>query len=88
MKKFAFWKYDRPPYLIGSEIEKFYEDGTVAVTSMKGYVVKPIKIVPLEVGIKLRNELEIEFQKYEATRIASLNKLKKFVEEIYNYKEN
>lgn len=57
-KYYAFWKYDSVPYLLGGEVIEFRPDGQVSVKGYTGTLFKPVKVVPLSKGIKLKNELE------------------------------
>ncbi len=56
MKLFAFWRYDLFPYTLGGEFTKMRDDGFVYVPNYRGWF-RPIKILPLEAGQHLLNEL-------------------------------
>lgn len=56
---YAFWRYDRFPYVLGGEIVRWREDGAVETKGFgPGQWFHPIKILPVEAGKKLRAELE------------------------------
>ena len=58
MEKYAFWKYDLPPYVLGAKAIKEYDDGLVAVQGFEGWRFEPIKVVPLEEGIRIKKEID------------------------------
>lgn len=61
----AIWKYDRPPYYLGGEIERILPDGKVVPVGYNdGYCFEPVKILPLD-KMKLR---ELEMMSDEYTR--------------------
>lgn len=80
-KLYAFWKYDLPPYLLGGEVEEIRPDG---ITKIKGYtgLFKPVKIVPLEKGIKLHKKLKKAYAKYAKTVEEANNIMKSVAKEI------
>ena len=56
--KYAFWKYDRVPYVLGGTITDILDDGRVETREYgKGYYFTPIKIVPIEDGLKIQDQL-------------------------------
>lgn len=68
---YAFWKYDRPPYMLGGEVLKIREDGGVFVKGYDQYMSSYFKkeaimaIVPYEEGIKLHEKLNSAKRKYD-----------------------
>lgn len=68
---YAFWKYDRPPYLLGGEVLKVREDGGVFVKGYDRYMSSYFKkeaivaIVPYEEGTKLHGKLNKAEKKYK-----------------------
>lgn len=80
-KLYAFWKYDLPPYLLGGEVEEIRPDG---VAKIKGYtsLFKPVKVVPLEKGIKLHKKLKKTYAKYAKTVEEANNIMKSVAKEI------
>lgn len=65
MEKYAFWKYDLPPYVLGAKVIKEYDDGLVAVQGFEGCRFKPIKVVPLEEGIRMKKEIDEASEIYQ-----------------------
>jgi len=58
-KLYAFWKLGCFPYVLGGEIVRWRDDGCVETKEYgPGLWWKPIKILPVEAGKKLRAELE------------------------------
>ena len=53
----AFWKYDVPPYVLAGEIVEFTSDGKVRIKEYDGMVLNPIKILPYEDGIEIKNKI-------------------------------
>ena len=68
---YAFWKYDRPPYMLGGEVLKIREDGGVFVKGYDQYMSSYFKkeaimaIVPYEEGVKLHAKLNNAKRKYD-----------------------
>lgn len=56
-KLIAFWKYDREPFVLSGEVESFTSDGYVMVKGY-GYAFNPIKILPYDEGIKVKDKIE------------------------------
>lgn len=81
-KLYAFWKYDIPPYLLGGEVIEVMEDGYVTIKGYTPSKFKPIKIVPLEKGIKLQKKLDKARAKYKKTIQEAEKELKATVNEI------
>ena len=71
---FAFWKYDKFPYVLGGTVTKMRNDGYVETVEFGvGYAFKPVKILPLEAGKQLLmqlNQLECDRE----TAVATVNK--------------
>lgn len=78
-KLYAFWKYGRPPYLLGGEVLEIREDGGVYVKGydqyMSSYFRKEaiVAIVPYAKGLKLHNKLNKAEKKYNR-RMQKANK--------------
>lgn len=81
MELYVFWKYDRPPYLLGAKVAKICDDGWV-VPENYGYRFKPVKLVPLEVGLELQKKLDNAERVYSEAVDKALQDLKKVVKEI------
>lgn len=64
-KLYAFWKYDRFPYLLGGLIVDFKDDGFVTVEGYRGMKFKPIKILPFDAGKALQAKLDALEQAYD-----------------------
>ena len=79
-KLYAFWKYDRPPYLLGGEVEEV-KDNMVRVKGYTGWF-RTVKIVPLEKGIKLQKKLNKAKAKYMKITQQADNELRETVKEI------
>lgn len=78
MNLYAFWKYDLFPYVLGGEVTEFQGE-KVKVKGYDNYLFKPIKVVDLATGKKMKAEIEQARQEYEKT----LNKAKgEFTEKI------
>ena len=80
-KDYAFWKYDRFPFVLGGEVTGFRGDGWVETENYGwGCYFKPIKIVPLEDGLAMQEELDKQQSDYErlmeSVKELSLTKLK------------
>ena len=82
MKLYAFWKNDTPPYLIGGEVDRILEDGYVVAKNFGGYKFNPVKIVPLDIGLELKEKLNKAYNEYETARNRALDDLKQVVKEI------
>lgn len=69
LTKFAFWPYDRPPYVLGSETDgKRDNEGRVEVPSYGvGARVRPIKIMNADKG----RQILVEIQRRDAIRRAA-----------------
>lgn len=80
-KLYAFWKYDRPPYLLGDEVSQIHEDGSVSVVKYT-YRFKPVVILPLEKGIKLQKKLNKANAKYNKVVDEAYRELKSVVKSI------
>lgn len=80
-KLYAFWKYDRPPYLLGDEVSQVHEDGSVSVVNYT-YRFKPVVILPLEKGLKLQKKLNKANAKYKKAVDEATKELKSVVKEI------
>ncbi len=57
-RKFAFWRYDLFPFVLGAEIIKKFDNETVEARGYEGYSVAPIKIVSYEKGLEIKSELD------------------------------
>mgnify|MGYP001564615327 CR=1 FL=1 len=57
-KKFAFWKYDLFPYILGGEIKLIKDNGWVEIKGYDGFCFRQIKIVSLKEGLEIYNKLE------------------------------
>lgn len=55
---YAFWKYDHYPYHLGGELIQVLDSGRVRVKGYDGMTFTPIKIVPFEIGQKIKAELD------------------------------
>ena len=56
---YAFWKYDQFPFVCCGTVTSMMSDGWVEIKEYgKGYLFNPIKIVPLEQGLKIKRELD------------------------------
>lgn len=82
MKLYAFWKNDTPPYLVGGEVDRVLDDGCVVAKNFGGYKFKPVKIVPLNVGLELKEKLKQAHEEYDAVHKKALADLKQVVKEI------
>lgn len=80
-KLYAFWEYDRPPYLLGDEVSQVHEDGSVSVVKYP-YRFNPVLIVPLEKGIKLQKKLNKANSKYKKIVDEATKELKDAVKAI------
>lgn len=82
---YAFWKYDKPPYLLGAEVDERRKNGDI---KPKGYGNIWIKfneimvIVPYEEGTKMKRELDIAEKEYKKSIDKAKNKLDKRVNKI------
>lgn len=57
---YAFWKYDKFPFLLGGTITNMRADGAVETVGFgKGCWFNPVKIVPVELGRKITKELQV-----------------------------
>lgn len=82
-KLYAFWKYDLPPYLLGGEVEEVDKDGLVTIANgYDGMKFSPVKIVPLEKGIKLQKKLDKATAQYNNEIIIAKKKLNEVVKTI------
>ena len=82
MELYAFWKYDRPPYLLGGKVVRICDDGCVVPEQYGGYKFTPVKIVPLEAGLALQKKLDNAQYAYDEATQKALQDLKKVVAEI------
>lgn len=59
LTKFAFWEYDLPPYVLGTETDgKRDRDGTVSVPSYGlNARLKPLKLMDVEEGRRILTEI-------------------------------
>lgn len=71
LTKFAFWEYDLPPYVVGTETDgKRDKDGTVSVPAYgRNARVKPLKVMDAAEG----RELLAKLQGLNAMRQAACN---------------
>jgi hypothetical protein len=60
LTKFAFWEYDQPPYVLGTETDgKCDKDGTVSVPSYGVRArLKPLKLMDAEEGRALLKRIQ------------------------------
>jgi hypothetical protein len=69
---FAIWNYDHFPYHLGSEIDRFVEEGPytghVKVKGYGGAMFKPKLVLPYEQGKKKLAELEALGVEYKAKK--------------------
>lgn len=74
-KLFAFWsvKYDLFPFVLGAEITKWRENGTICAKGYDGMHFTPLKVLPLEAGLKLKQKLE-ELQNERQIALGQFNK--------------
>ena len=68
---YAFWKCDIPPYLLGGRVAEVKEDGYVIIEGDPRFKYNPVKIVPLNEGIKLQKKLNKAEAKYRKTMNAA-----------------
>ena len=54
---FAFWRYDKFPYLLGGRVAKFHAKGRIEAKGYQGYSFHPILLVVNEEGEQLREAL-------------------------------
>lgn len=55
---FAFWKYDVFPYILGAAVLEMKSDGRVVVEGYGGAAFQPVKLLPLDAGRKLWEQLK------------------------------
>ena len=55
---YAFWKYDGPPYYLGSEVMAVTTNGLVRVRGYGQAVFKPVLIVPIENGKAMKKKID------------------------------
>jgi len=55
---YAFWKYDTYPFCLGGEVSEITEKGNVIPVGYQGHIFKPIKLVPKEQGLKIKQQLD------------------------------
>lgn len=63
---YAFWEYDKFPFLRGGEVEAFTMHGRVRVAKYPGFDLKPVLILPYQEGLirqEILNELEAKYEK-------------------------
>ena len=69
-KKFAFWKYDLFPFILGGEVSKTLEGGQVEIVGFgPGYNFKPFLITSYADGVTLHEKLEQIKKNYEQARV-------------------
>ncbi len=74
LRLYAFWRYDRFPFVRGGEIggwcpHDWPGQDHIHLKNSPGYFYKPIKIVPLTLGLKIQKTLD----QMEAEREQGLN---------------
>ena len=65
-KLYAFWKYDRPPYVLGGVVTKIKDNGDVCVKGFDGSCFTPMQILPLEEGLAKQMEIDCAMVKYNS----------------------
>lgn len=84
----AFWQYDRYPYLLCGTITAMREDGLVKTKEFgQGSLFRPVLILPIDTGLKLKSELErLEQEHIKETKELLLKSKEKLAEitKVYN----
>ena len=80
-KKYAFWKYDLFPHLVGGEIEKEMADGVCEVKGYGRYQIKPSFVLSGDAGANLLGQLKAIERKYH---IEKEQLAKKFEVTVFN----
>lgn len=65
-KLYAFWKYDSFPFVLGGPVKRINQYGNVEPENYPGMTFSPIRLLPLEDGLKLKetfDSLEGEYRK-------------------------
>jgi hypothetical protein len=78
---YAFWAYSSFPYLLGGQIIRMNENGSIEPKGYTGFYFRPVCIVPLETGLKLHEQLKI-LEKEHKKAIDETNK--KFKDRLMN----
>ena len=63
-KLYAFWRYDRYPFVLGGPIMKIGDGGEVYPEGYEGCRFKPIKILPLDAGVRLHQQIRALADRY------------------------
>lgn len=56
-KLYAFWSYDTYPYFLCGTITKMNDDGLVSIKEFGGARFKPVLILPVNAGKRLKEKL-------------------------------
>ncbi len=78
----AFWPYDKFPYILCGEIEKFYSYGKVMVTGYSGLLIKPSLILEYEEGEEIQTKLKNIETSYRIDLNEVKNKYKAIVDKV------
>lgn len=81
---FAFWEYDKFPYVLGSEVLDMRPDGRVEVKGYAGFAFKPIKLLPLAAGRELCEKLGVLEEEYLTERATLTRKFKLKLDRLFN----
>jgi len=68
MNLYAFWEYDQFPYVLGSPVREFLDNGMVKVTGFGGSTFRPILVVPLDEGERIQAKLQSLRDEYRAAQ--------------------
>lgn len=55
---YAFWDYDTYPYFLCGTVTKMRDDGLVSVKEFGGAMFKPVLILPVNAGKRLKEKLD------------------------------
>jgi hypothetical protein len=54
---FAFWRYDRYPYVLGAVVTGVHDDGSISAAGYQTMRFKPLLLLPLVAGQSLKKKL-------------------------------
>jgi len=68
-KRYAFWKYDLFPFMLGTEVLRTRENGDIEPKGYNGFWFKPALVLSLKEGRALHRELKLIAAQHNAATL-------------------
>ena len=81
---YGFWKYDKPPFILGGNIKSITEDHRITVRGHIGYQFKPLFITTKEKGEEIQKRINAAEQEYKEKINNALAELKQTINNTFN----